>query len=96
MTRRKETRRVTSTPLPLGSVAQPVGPLAVGTEACLSCGAQDVVRIRMGVASGRNVVFVSCPRCEHTAWFDEDGDGTPLSSEDITGIDPAGGRQAPR
>ena len=96
MTRRKETRRVPSAPLPLGSVAQPAGPPARGTEACLSCGATDLVRIRMGVAGGRNVVFVSCPRCEHTAWFDEDGDGTPLSSEDVTGIDPTGGRQAPR
>ena len=96
MTRRKDNRRAASTPQPLGSVAQPAGPLARGTEACLACGAEDLVRIRMGVAGGRNVVFVSCPRCERTAWFDEDGDGTPLSSADVTGFDPSGGPQAPR
>lgn len=95
MTRRKDSRRVASAPLPLGSVAQPVGPLAPGTESCVSCGATDVVRIRMGAATGRRVVFVSCPHCERTAWFDEDGDGTPLRGEDL-GIDPAGGRQASR
>jgi hypothetical protein len=50
----------------------------------------------MGVAGGRNVVFVSCPHCERTAWFDEDGDGAPLSSEEVTGIDPTGGHQARR
>jgi len=96
VTRRKDSRRVAATPLPLGSVAQPVGPLAPGTEACQGCGATDVVRIRMGVAGGRNVVFVSCPHCERTAWFDEDGDGTPLNSADVTGLRPPGDAQASR
>ena len=96
MTRRKDARRVANASLPLGSVAQPSGPAVPGTETCRRCGAPDVVRIRMGAAGDRRLVFVSCPHCEQTGWFDEDGDGTPLNSEDITGIDPSGGRPASR
>ena len=91
MTRRRESRRSAEGPVPLGSVSQGSGPLVPGTRQCLRCGSTDLVRIRMGVAAGRNVVFVSCPRCEHTGWFDEDGDGTPLNSEDVTGLPPGGG-----
>lgn len=92
MTRRKDPRRAaTSSPLPLGSVAQPVGPLAAGTEACRRCGNTDLVRIRMGAPGGRDVVFVSCPRCELTGWFAEDGDGTPLTSAEVTGLPSPGG-----
>ena len=97
MTRRKDTRRAAANlPLPLGSVAQPVGPLAPGTEACRGCGSTDLVRIRMGAPGGRDVVFVSCPHCEQTGWFAEDGDGTPLSSAEITGLGSPGGEQASR
>ena len=96
MTRRKVPPRAPRAPLPLGSIAQPAGPVPPGTAACLACGATDLVRIRMGGAGGRNVVFVSCPHCEQTAWFDEDGDGTPLRGEDVTGVPPAGGPEASR
>ncbi|HEY0118466.1 MAG TPA: hypothetical protein VGC04_06780 [Cellulomonas sp.] len=97
MTRRKDPRRVAAnTPLPLGSVSGPVGPLTPGTETCLGCGSADLVRIRMGAPGGRDVVFVSCPTCERTGWFAEDGDGTPLTSEQITGLGSSGGDQASR
>lgn len=97
MTRRKDPRRAAAgLPLPLGSVAQPVGPLTPGTEACRGCGGTDLVRIRMGAPGGRDVVFVSCPRCELTGWFAEDGDGTPLTSAEVTGLHSPGGDASPR
>ena len=97
MTRRKDPRRsAADLPLPLGSVAQPVGALTPGTEACLGCGNTDLVRIRMGAPGGRDVVFVSCQRCERTGWFAEDGDGTPLTSDEVTGLSSAGDDEASR
>jgi hypothetical protein len=97
VTRRKSPRRaVAKSALPLGSVAQPAGPLTPGTESCQGCGSTDLVRIRMGVPGGRAVVFVSCPRCERTGWFAEDGDGTPLTSAEVTGSPSPGGDASPR
>jgi hypothetical protein len=97
VSRRKDPRRVAANaPLPLGSVSHAAGALAPGTEACLGCGATDLVRIRMGSPSGRDVVFVSCPSCERTGWFADDGDGQPLSSADVTGLQPPGGGETPR
>ena len=97
MTRRKDPRRAAANaPLPLGSVAGAVGPLMPGTEACVACGATDLVRIRMGATTGRDVMFVSCPHCEQTAWFAADGDGTPLTSEEIVGLASPGGGEAAR
>ncbi len=71
--------------MPLGSVSQAGGPLVPGTATCLRCGSSDLVRIRMGAPGGREVVFVSCRQCERTGWFAVDGDGTPLSSEEVAG-----------
>lgn len=98
MTRRREPRRAPApAPLPpLGSVSQPSGPHAPGTLACLGCGGSELVRIRMGAPGGRDVVFVSCPTCERTGWFAEDGDGAPLTSEEITGLGSPGGDRASR
>ncbi len=97
MTRRKDPRRAAAEqPLPLGSVAQPVVPSTPGTEACLGCGSTDLVRIRMGAPGGREVVFVSCPHCERTGWFDENGDGRPLAGDEIAGLRSPGGEQRPR
>lgn len=92
MTRRREPRRQKAAPVPLGSVSQHGGALAPGAEACLGCGNTDLVRIRMGSPGGRELVFVSCPRCERKAWFAVDGDGTPLSSDEVTGGGPEPGR----
>jgi hypothetical protein len=39
----------------------------------------------MRAPSGRAAVFVSCPRCEQTAWFAVDGDGTALSADEVGG-----------
>ena len=97
MTRRKDGRHGSrAEPLPLGSVAQPADLLTPGTEACLGCGATDLVRIRMGAPGGRDVVFVSCAHCERTGWFALDGDGAPLTSKDVTGFDAPGGSGAAR
>lgn len=90
MTRRREPRRAAEPRTPLGSVSQAAGPLAPGTATCLGCGGSDLVRIRMGAPGGREVVFVSCRHCERTGWFAVDGDGTPLTSEDVAGARPAG------
>jgi len=95
VTRRRESRRVAEGPVPLGSVSQGGGPLLEGTRECQRCGSTDLVRIRMSTPTGRAAVFVSCPACEHRAWFALDGDGTPLSDEDVTGR-PAGGPGAGR
>ena len=85
MTRRRDPRRSAEGPVPLGSVSQSSGPLVAGTRECLTCGATDLVRIRMSTPAGLPVVFVSCQACERRAWFALDGDGTPLSSEEVTG-----------
>ena len=53
-----------------------------GTAACLDCGETDLTRIRMALADGRQVVFVSCPACEQRNWFPLDGAGGPLDRED--------------
>lgn len=85
MTRRRDSRRPLEGPIPLGSVSQGPGPLVPGTQACLRCGAVDLVRIRMSAPTGQPVVFVSCPACENRAWFAVEGEGTPLSDEDVMG-----------
>lgn len=74
-------------PEPLGSMSQPTGPLVPGTEACRQCGSPDLTRIRMTLSSGRPAVFVSCPACEQTGWFALDGDGEPLSRDEVVGRD---------
>ncbi len=94
MTRRRESRRAAEPHAPLGSVSQAAGPLAPGTSTCLGCGGTELVRIRMGAPGGRDVVFVSCRHCERTGWFALDGDGTPLTTEDVAGGGPAGGPPA--
>lgn len=87
MTRRHDRRSaVPEPPEPLGSVSRPPGGIALGTEACLGCGSTDLVRIRMGPQGGRPVVFVSCRACGRTAWFAEDGDGTPLGPDEVAGF----------
>lgn len=98
MTRRREQRRssVSEQPEPLGSVSRPFGPLVPGTQTCLACGSADLVRIRMGAPGGRDVVFVSCRACEHTGWFDADGDGTPLTSDEVANLQTPGGRRPGR
>jgi hypothetical protein len=70
---------------PLGSISQPTGPLPPGTAACEQCGETQLTRIRMALPSGGPATFVSCPSCEHTAWFALDGDGTALSRSEVTG-----------
>jgi len=72
-------------PAPLGSFSQPRDPLVPGTQACSRCGERKVTRIRMRTPSGRPAVFVSCSRCETTAWFAVDGDGTPLAADEVGG-----------
>ena len=98
MTRRKDARRSAGPPAPepLGSVSRPLGPVPPGTEACLGCGSTDLVRIEMGAPGGSQVVFVSCPACERTGWFAADGDGTPLTSEDVARLRATGGDEAAR
>ncbi|GEL95149.1 hypothetical protein [Cellulomonas composti] len=70
---------------PLGSMSQATGPLPLGTEVCLRCGSDRLTRIRMGLTDGRPAYFVSCPACEQTNWFALEGDGTPLSKDEVTG-----------
>ena len=72
---------------PLGSISQPSGPSVAGTAACLRCGETDLTRIRMALAAGRQVVFVSCPACEQRNWFPLDGNGVPLDRDDVVGGD---------
>lgn len=85
--RRGETgrSRASAPPEPLGSISQPQGLLPPGTEACLGCGETRLTRIRMGLPDGRQATFVSCPSCELTNWFALEGDGTPLSRDEVTG-----------
>ncbi|CAM5781341.1 hypothetical protein [Cellulomonas persica] len=70
----------------LGSISQAQGPLPPGTEACLGCGERRLTRIRMALPDGRQATFVSCPSCEVTNWFALEGDGTPLSRAEVTGL----------
>ena len=72
---------------PLGSISQPGGPAVPGTEACLRCGETQLTRIRMALTSGKQVLFVSCPECEQRNWFPLDGNGTPLSREEVMGTE---------
>ena len=74
-----------SEPTPLGSFSQPSDPLVPGTEVCSRCGDAKVTRIRMRTPNGRPAVFVSCSRCETTAWFAVDGDGTQLTADEVGG-----------
>jgi hypothetical protein len=37
----------------------------------------------MVLGDGTAVVFVSCHRCEHKGWYPTDGDGTPLSRDEV-------------
>jgi len=81
VTRRRESRRAASPPPPLGSMSQQTASAVPGTQTCSACGSTDLVRIRMGAPTGRPLVFVSCRACEQTAWFAQDGDGTPLTAD---------------
>ncbi|MFC0706833.1 hypothetical protein [Cellulomonas uda] len=44
-----------------------------------------MTRIRMALPDTRQATFVSCPSCEVTNWFALEGDGTPLSRDEVTG-----------
>jgi len=70
---------------PLGSISRPQGPQPPGTDACVACGETQLTRIRMALPDGRQATFVSCPACERTNWFALDGDGTPLTRDEVTG-----------
>jgi hypothetical protein len=70
---------------PLGSISQPTGPGVPGTATCLRCGEADLIRIRMALADGQQVVFVSCPACEQRNWFPMDGSGAPLDRSVVLG-----------
>ena len=72
---------------PLGSISQPLGQGVAGTASCLHCGETELTRIRMALADGRQVVFVSCPACEQRNWFPLDGRGIPLDRADVLGPD---------
>lgn len=73
-------------PASLGSFSQPSDPLVPGTEVCSNCGDPKVTRIRMRTPSGRAAVFVSCSRCETTAWIAVDGDGRPMRADEVGGL----------
>lgn len=70
---------------PLGSLSQGGESVPAGTEACGSCGSTSLTRVSMVLGDGTAVVFVSCHRCEHKGWYPTEGDGTPLSREDVLG-----------
>ncbi|MGP7959868.1 hypothetical protein ACTVCO_03520 [Sanguibacter sp. A247] len=65
---------------PLGSLSAPV-PTAPGTRECIECGARELTRVDMVLADESAVVFVSCQRCETTAWID--ASGAVLDPEDV-------------
>lgn len=82
--------------MPLGSVSRPAPRPAdpPGTATCQACGSTALTRLRMLLADGAEVVYVTCAACEHRAWFDPDGDGEPLDPEDVLARSsrrPAGG-----
>ncbi|ASR55026.1 hypothetical protein [Cellulomonas sp. PSBB021] len=77
--------RAAAAPEPLGSISQPRGALPPGTQECLGCGETRLTRIRMALPDTRQATFVSCPSCEVTNWFALEGDGTPLSRDEVTG-----------
>ncbi|WP_426592733.1 hypothetical protein ACPPVS_13310 [Cellulomonas sp. McL0617] len=41
----------------------------------------------MALTSGKQVLFVSCPACEQRNWFPLEGNGTPLSRDEVMGGD---------
>ncbi|MEV7972717.1 hypothetical protein [Cellulomonas sp. NPDC089187] len=68
---------------PLGSLTRQDQQVPVGTQACTACGATRLTRLRLTLADGTEVTFVSCHACEHRAWVPVDGDGTPLTREQV-------------
>lgn len=66
---------------PLGSITRPVVDDSVTAPSCYACGEGDLTRVRLPLPDGRPAVFASCPRCETTAWFVVDGDGTALGPD---------------
>lgn len=57
-----------------------------GTRTCLRCGGDRLTRIRMRTPSGIDAVFVACGACERTAWFAVDGNGVPLTADQVGGL----------
>lgn len=80
---RRGRARAPEEPAPLGSLSRAGSAVVAGTEACATCGATSLTRLSMVLGDGTAVVFVSCHRCERKAWYPADGDGTPLSREDV-------------
>ena len=76
-------RRQAAPAEPLGSLTQQEQALPVGTETCGSCGGDRLTRLRLTLADGTEVTFVSCHRCEHRAWIPLDGDGTALTRDQV-------------
>ena len=58
-----------------------------GTKTCQHCANDRLTRIRMRTPSGLDAVFVACAVCERTAWFAVDGDGVPLSADQVGGLE---------
>lgn len=76
-------RRAAAEVEPLGSLTQQNRAVPLGTENCGSCGSARLTRLGLTLADGTEVTFVSCHDCEHRAWFPVDGDGTPLTREQV-------------
>ncbi|GIG24814.1 hypothetical protein [Cellulomonas denverensis] len=76
-------RRQAAPAEPLGSLTRPDQEITPGTEHCVSCGSEQLTRLRLTLADGTEVTFVSCHACEHRAWIPVDGDGTPLTRDEV-------------
>jgi|APAga8741243762_1050094.scaffolds.fasta_scaffold00002_268 hypothetical protein len=76
-------RRAAEPALPLGSLARQDQHHPVGTAACAACGSDRLTRLRLTLADGTEVTFVSCHACEHRAWIPLDGDGTALTRDQV-------------
>lgn len=82
-TGRRRGRRAAEPARPLGSLTRQDQPHTLGTEECGSCGSRQLTRLRLTLADGTEVTFVSCHSCEHRAWIPVDGDGTELTREQV-------------
>jgi len=80
---RRRGRRQAEEAQPLGSLTRQEQPHPPGAEVCGSCGADRLTRLRLTLADGTDVTFVSCHVCEHRAWIPLDGDGTALSRDEV-------------
>ncbi|MFS0702305.1 hypothetical protein AB6N24_20215 [Cellulomonas sp. 179-A 4D5 NHS] len=82
-TPRRGRGRASEEPAPLGSLSRGEPSVPRGTETCASCGSESLTRLSMVLGDGTAVVFVSCHRCEHKGWYPTDGDGTPLTRDEV-------------